>query len=244
MIVNRNDFNVANNVSYGVGFQLMQNGCFDPEEINIVLQLLSTRRVNFGDGVVALDCGANVGVHTIEWAHAMTNWGAVLAFEAQERIFYMLAGNIAINNCFNARAIWAAVGAQAGEIGVPRPDYFRNASFGSLEIRKTDRTEYIGQAINYSSDELEKTRMLAIDDLCLDRLDFLKIDIEGMEMEALDGARLTIERAKPQIFIEHIKTNEAQLNQFLIDRAYRIYPFGNNTIAIHASDPVTINITS
>jgi FkbM family methyltransferase len=51
---------------------------------------------------VAIDCGANIGTHTIEWAKKMTGWGAVIGIEAQERIFYALAGNIAINNCFNA----------------------------------------------------------------------------------------------------------------------------------------------
>ncbi|MGA8320591.1 MAG: hypothetical protein WB774_07170 [Xanthobacteraceae bacterium] len=37
-----------------------------------------------------------------------------MAFEAQERIYYALAGNIAINNCFNARAINAAVSNRSG----------------------------------------------------------------------------------------------------------------------------------
>ena len=101
------------------------------------MQLLKTRRQNFGDGVFAIDCGANIGVHTIEWAQLMYGWGEVISFEAQERIFYALAGNITLNNCFNARAIWAAVGAESGFINVPMPDYFVPSSFGSLEIKKS-----------------------------------------------------------------------------------------------------------
>ena len=38
----------------------------------------------FGDGVMAIDCGANVGVHTLEWSRLMYGWGEVIAFEAQE----------------------------------------------------------------------------------------------------------------------------------------------------------------
>ena len=34
------------------------------------MQLLALRRRHFGDGVIAVDCGANIGVHTVEWARA------------------------------------------------------------------------------------------------------------------------------------------------------------------------------
>ena len=52
----------------------------------------------------------------------MTGWGSIEAFEPQERIYYALAGNIAINNLFNARAIFAAVGETDGWITVPHID--------------------------------------------------------------------------------------------------------------------------
>jgi hypothetical protein len=117
----------------GVGFQILEGGAFDPEEVDMALMLLGLRRRYFGDGVVALDCGANIGVHTIEWARRMNGWGEVIAIEAQERVFYALAGNIAINNCFNARAVHAAVAAEVGAINIRRPNYLRPGSFGSLE---------------------------------------------------------------------------------------------------------------
>lgn len=115
MIVNRNDyFMTSANEGFGVGMQLFETSLFDAPEVDSVLQLLQLRRAHHGDGVVALDCGANIGVHTLEWAHLMTGWGSVVAFEPQERIYYALAGNIAINNCFNARALHTAVGGETG----------------------------------------------------------------------------------------------------------------------------------
>ena len=50
--------------------------------------------------------------------------------------FYALAGNIAINNCFNARAINAAVSSTCGTMRIPSLDYRKPASFGSLELKR------------------------------------------------------------------------------------------------------------
>lgn len=237
MMVNRFDYHLVNNSGYGVGFQLLNHAAFDPEEIHIATQLLQSRREHFGDGVVALDCGANIGAHTIEWAKTMFGWGQVIAIEAQERLFYALAGNITLNNCFNAKAIFAAVGSTDGNIDVPIPDYFKPASFGSLEIRQKPTTEFIGQEIDYSEAHCFKTTLMAIDSLKLKRLDFIKIDIEGMEMEALEGAKQSIAAYHPQLFIEKIKSDEAALQTFLQAMNYQVFQLGINLLAIHHDDP-------
>jgi FkbM family methyltransferase len=238
MLVNRHDYRLTDKGGYGVGFQIFNTSSYDPDEVNVVLQLLETRRENFGDGVVAVDCGANIGVHTIEWAKFMHGWGEVVAFEAQERIFYALAGNITLNNCFNARALWAAIGSENGVIRVPRLDYFTPSSFGSLEVRETSNPENIGQKVDYSDAGTQLTSMVTIDGFNFPRLDFLKIDIEGMEMEALKGAEKTIARTHPQILVEKIKSTETDITSFLSQLGYQIFPAGMNLLAIHESDPV------
>jgi FkbM family methyltransferase len=238
MLVNRHDYRLVEDGGYGVGFQLLNTSSFDQEEVDIALKLLNTRRQHFGDGVVAIDCGANIGVHTIEWARFMYGWGEVVAFEAQERVYYALCGNITMNNCFNAHAVWAAVGAENGQIAVPVPDYFTPSSFGSLELRQRDGNEFIGQAVDYSPEKTKPTPLLALDGLDMHRLDFMKIDIEGMEMEALSGARNQIARFKPQMLIEKIKSNEAEIGAFLADLGYKTFPLGLNLLAVHESDPV------
>ena len=244
MLVNRHDYRlVQNGAGYGMAFQLLNQSAFDPLEIDLAVQLLTSRRQNFGDGVVAIDCGANIGVHTIEWAQAMYGWGEVVAFEAQERIYYALAGNITLNNCFNAKAIFAAIGAGGGEIFVPRPDYFSPSSFGSLEIRKSKTNEFIGQEIDYREENCILTRMTSIDRLNLNRLDFIKIDIEGMEMEALTGAEHSIDKYRPILLIEKIKSNEQYIVNFLEKYEYKIFPFDINLLALHKDDPIASQIT-
>jgi len=237
MLVNRYDYHTTDSGSYGVGYQLLNQSSFDSGEVNLAINLLITRKKNFGDGVIAIDCGANIGVHTVEWAKAMFGWGSVIAFEAQERIYYALAGNITLNNCFNAKAIFAAVGSEVGEIFVPNPDYFIPSSFGSLELKKNQNNEFIGQTISYSNEDCILTKMMAIDKLDLKRLDFIKIDIEGMEIEALFGAEKSINKFKPQILVEKIKSNEDEIIKFIKKFNYEIFPLGINFLAIHQDDP-------
>lgn len=238
LIVNRNDYRMADTVrGYGVGFQILNTSVFDPEEVNDVLALLNFRRQFFGAGVVAIDCGANIGVHTIEWAKLMHEWGTVIAIEAQERIFYALAGNIAINNCFNATAINAAIGSAVGTMRIPKPNYSKPSSFGSLELKQNNKNEFIGQEISYAPEHCQQIAVVSVDGFNLPRLDFIKIDVEGMELEVLEGARQSITLHKPQMLIEAIKSDKKAITDFLETNGYEYFQAGINILAIHGSDP-------
>ncbi len=238
LIVNRNDYRMRDEThGYGVGHQIFQTSAFDPQEVGMALHLLTLRREFFGDGVVAIDGGANIGVHTLEWAKHMHGWGRVIGVEAQERVFYALAGNVALNNCFNATVYHAALGASAGSLSIPRPNYLQPASFGSLELRERPGNEFIGQAIDYTPGQGDTVRMITVDGLGLPRLDFLKLDIEGMELEALEGAMQSIGAHKPQMLVELIKTDPAALRRLLEQQGYHHFQVGINLFAIHATDP-------
>jgi FkbM family methyltransferase len=112
----------------------------------------------------------------------MTGWGSVIAIEPQERIYYALAGNIAINNCFIAVAMYAAVSSAPGVIRVPSPDHLTPSSFGSLELKPRADTEFIGQAIDYSDNKTIAVQQISLDAMALPRVDLIKLDIEGMEL--------------------------------------------------------------
>jgi FkbM family methyltransferase len=237
MIVNRFDRHMTGpNTGHGAGYQLLETAAYDQDEVRILLSLLDLRREQYGDGIVAVDCGANFGVHTIECAKHMTRWGVIVAFEAQERIFYALAGNIALNNCFNARAIFAAVTNTRGTMKIPRPDYLADASFGSLELKKRANTEYIGQPIDYSEDKMTEIQAVTLDSFNFPRLDLIKLDVEGMELDALAGADQCIGRHRPFIVAEMIKTDKDALGAWLQARDYCVFPIGINILAIHKSD--------
>lgn len=196
------------------------------------------RRHAFGNGVFAVDCGAHIGVHTVEYAKLMHGWGSVIGFEAQEPIYYALAGNVAINNCFNASFIHAAVGSEVGEINIPVPNYFAPMSFGSLELRNLPDGQAIGQTIDYSETKLKSVRLVTLDSYAFQRVDLIKIDVEGMEMEVLFGAEKTIDRCKPILSVEKGKSDSESTQKFLAKYGYVIFDTGGDFLAIHISDPV------
>lgn len=242
MIINRNDFNHTQNGAYGVGIQILTNSSYDQQEVNLAIRLIEKRRKYFKDGVVALDCGANIGVHTIEWAKKMTGWGEVYSFEAQEKIYYALAGNIALNNCFNVTAKHVALGSANGNIAIPQLDYNQPSSFGSFELEEKANNEFIGQKIDYQN--TKKIEMISIDSLNLKRIDFIKVDVEGMEEKVLKGANKSIENLLPILLIEHIKSDRDYLKKYLATREYETFFLGMNILAIHKKDQTLTSINT
>jgi FkbM family methyltransferase len=237
LIVNRFDQHIVDQAnSYGLGYQLLEASCYDPGEVDLTLKLLDLRRQHHGDGLIVVDCGANVGVFTVEWAKHMTGWGAVLAFEAQERLYYALAGNIAVNNCFNARAVHAAVASQIGTMKIPTPNYFAPASFGSLELKKRDQTEFIGQVIDYSEDKMVSVPTTTLDSYNFPRVDLIKIDVEGMELEVLAGAGNCVAERQPMLMIEAVKVDRDELRAWLERFNYATFDVGMNLLALHRAD--------
>lgn len=241
MIVNRNDYQMtAPDAGFGVGWQLMNTGWCEPQETELLGHLLRLRRKHHGDGVVTVDCGANIGTVTVSMAAACYGWGRVVAFEAQERVYYALAGNVALNNCLNAQAIHAAVGAEDGTLQIPVLDVTRPASFGSLELRQREQTEDIGQVVSY--DRTQAVRLVRLDGLGLDRLDLLKVDVEGMEFDVLAGGERVIRDRQPIMLIEHIKVDSGRLIELLQGWGYEVLPAGINVIAIHTTDPCLADV--
>ena len=119
---------------------------------------------------------------------------------------------------------------------MPTPDYLSPGSFGSLELRPSERNEFIGQPIDYSDAALVDIRTITIDSLDLPRLDLLKIDIEGMEIEALAGAAASLARCRPVVLVESMKSDQRSLRETLERHGYRLFAAGINLLAIHGED--------
>jgi len=220
MIVNRHDRHENDNGTFGVGFDLLNGDVSDEyNNIEMIKKILTHCRLNSGDGVVALDLGSNIGVHTIEYAKHMKGWGVVHSYEVQDMIYYALCGNAVLNNCDNVYLNKLAIGEKCGKIKIPKLNYNIPSSFGSLEINSNPEKQFIGQDFN----EFVECDIVSIDSLEFDRIDFVKIDIEGMELEALMGMSDSIVKFKPFFFIEHNKSDLNSIVKFMQQFGYYNY---------------------
>ena len=160
-------------------------------------------------GMMVLEIGANIGAHTVHLAKLVGENGGVVAFEAQRVIFQMLCANLALNGIENTDAKCLAVGATAGEITVPRMDYRGDNNFGGVAL---------------GGDDGDVVEMIAIDNLMLPACHMIKIDVEGMEKQVLDGARETIRRFRPYLYVEDDRLDKyAELIATLLDLDYRMW---------------------
>jgi len=186
-----------------VGRSLKLYGEYSLEEAALFKNLLKP-------GAIALDIGAHIGPHTLALADTVGPEGAVLAFEPQRVLFQMLCANLALNNRTNVYPYHAAVGAREDTIVVPQLDY-------------TIENNFAGMALG-AYRQGEKVRLLAIDGLDLQRCDFMKVDVEGMELEALKGACETIDRFRPALYVENDREEKsAALIAFIRSLDYDLY---------------------
>lgn len=226
MIINRHE----TSFDFGVARSLVEDGIFEAEEVGLLRDVIDY----LPPQCVLLDIGANIGVHTLEFARACAHkGGTVHAFEAQRIVYYMLAGNVALNSHENVFCHHQAVGESPGELALPTIDYSTPSSFGSIELGGNRQQEPIGQVPTWQGSE-ETVPLVSVDSLELARADLLKIDVEGMEMAVLLGARATIEQHKPVICIEFIKSDAAALKTWLQAAGYALYLINRlNWIAVH-----------
>jgi hypothetical protein len=127
-------------------------------------------------------------------------------------------------------------------MAIPEPNYLIPPSYGSLELEERANNESIGQKIDYN--KTTNVDLKTIDSLALERVDFIKIDVEGMEEAVLEGAKVTIDKSKPILFIEVLKSNPDAIHKNLSALGYEIFPMGMNSLAVHKEDPTLKNIST
>ena len=198
MLFNQNDVYI--------GRSLALYGEFSEGEIEVFRQV-----VHEGDCVV--EVGANIGTHTLFFARHVGPRGAVVALEPQRIVFQTLCANLALNSVTNVQCRQQAAGATPGEICVPIPDYSRENNFGGLSLD--------GPPPRVPG---ELTPQVTIDSLNLPRCNLLKVDVEGMERQVLEGATRTIAAFSPILYVENDRREKAaELVRFIDELGYAMY---------------------
>lgn len=160
-------------------------------------------------GDLVIDAGANIGAHTVALARLVGERGIVLAFEPIRFLSQLCAGNVALNGLTNVAIYQVALGAEAGSVLVPAIDYTAADNFG-------------GVPLGHWSDG-ERVLVERLDDMAIPRCALMKIDVEGMELDVLNGAQQLIAKYRPLLYVEEGERNGAALHRSLQGMRYRIY---------------------
>ena len=174
-----------------VGGSLRENGIYSPDECRLLRKILQPEWVAF-------DCGANMGTLTLEMARKCKK---VISIEPQYLINQLLRANVAINDLPNVEVLYNAVGATPGEVLIPVLDYNHPVNYGAVG---RDNHWGRGQAVE------QVTIDGIVVDLQLPSVNFLKVDVEGMEKEVLMGAVDTIKHEKPLLYVENDRQDKAK----------------------------------
>lgn len=137
-------------------------------------------------GRLAMDVGANKGVYL---THMSRHFARVVAFEPNPE----LAAYLTRAAPANAEVIGAALSRAEGEASLSMPR--RMNELGSLESVSP------GTAGGVERDTFQ-VALKTLDSFAFQDVDFIKIDVEGHEHDALEGARETIARCRPAILVE------------------------------------------
>lgn len=140
------------------------------------------------EGDYVIDGGAFIGNHCVRLSQLVGESGKVYAFEAHPDTFKILEQNIKLNNCNNVVLFNKGIGDKPGNIKIRSGDYNTNRGGTNWE---------------YSSNENDiSTEVITIDSLNLQKLNFMKLDVEGMEDKVFIGMKNTILKFKPIILYE------------------------------------------
>ncbi|MEO0680639.1 MAG: FkbM family methyltransferase [Pseudomonadota bacterium] len=178
-----------------VGRSLRLYGEWCPSEWRLLSQILRP-------GDVAVDGGANIGAHALPMARAVGPKGRVYAVEPQPVLAQALGATAALNGLSQLHVAPAGLSDAPGWTDFPPVNYAAEMNFGGLSLARAAQAAQARDGPG-RRDGTRRVPLLPLDELlALTRLRLLKLDIEGMEVAALRGARATLARTRPFLYIE------------------------------------------
>ena|SRR5258707_9043467 len=191
VIVNRSGIRWSLDLSEGIDFSIYLLGAFEPSTAATLQKLVKP-------GDVALDIGANIGAHTLGLARSVGPNGRVFAFEPTDFAFEKLQRNLALNPELASRTVASQVLLVSSPSDDSQPEIY--ASW-PLENTNGVHPKHRGRLATTRHAVVETLdRFVAANKI--DRVDFIKIDVDGHELPVLRGSLGVLTRLHPVLLME------------------------------------------
>ena len=195
-----------------IGKSLREYGEFSEIELSGMKKFIK-------DGDIVLEIGANIGCFTIPFSKIVGKRGKVYAFEPQKFIFNLLKENVECNELKNVQIFNNAIGDANTILELNDFDYSQPGNFGGIGLKEDYDNSYCAKI---KGTKKNKIKTLTLNNfLNLKKCNFLKIDVELMELSVLEGAKDFIKKFKPIIWIENHREYPNSLNKQLLKINYK-----------------------
>ena len=171
-----------------------------------------------------IDVGANFGTHSILLANIISKNCQVFSFEPIYWDITMM--NADANNMQDKICVFnKGLGKKNEVIKIKTYDRSMKKPYGRVSLHGLS-----GLQVDKDLNVEKEVGILTLDSLHLNNISLIKIDVEGMELDVLEGAKETITRNKPIIFIEFLKSKynqdmESPIMKYLLGKCnYQLIP--------------------
>ena len=208
----------------GINYQLDLNDIVD---WTVYYDIIEPARItlfnNIKSGDIIFDIGANIGETAMNFAKLATNEGFVYSFEPDKHNYSRNLNNMSKNEFDNIELINKGMGDACGSFSMLNT---KNNNAGMNKIIPTK------EGIKNNS-KISKIKVTTIDTFIqkngIEKVDFIKIDVEGFEYKVLKGGENCISKFEPTFFIELDNTLLKEQNSsakilisFLEEKKYKI----------------------
>lgn len=182
-------------------------------------------------GDVVFDVGANIGAILVKLAEHVGQGGRVIGFEPDPGRYSKCREYIRTNLVTNAELFPVALGDQEGT--------------GKIRIRNP-LNQGMNQIVPDSVDDGEGAdiRIVSLDrfvsEKSIDRIDLIKIDVEGYEAQVLKGAEMVLKKYRPTLYVEIDQRNLIQHNAQAQEIFDRLHQYGYRLFRERASTPLGV----
>jgi len=206
-----------------VGSHILRNGVWEPETAAFFLGWLRP-------GMTFVDAGAHVGHYTLLASDLIGAGGRVIAFEPHPLLVQVLRRNVERAGCANATVSELALGRASGAV-----DLILHPcdNFGASSLRADTQAGHRPRApveLTTLDDYLERAGG--------PKVDVVKLDVEGAELDVIDGARATL-AANPDILlvVEFLRENARRFGRDVEDLESRLRELGFLLFTLTPSGP-------